>query len=159
MNLAFDVETYEKKGNVYTPILDGTGKHFLIGSITKESGKSVLFRDKGKMWKYILNEGRKARKHGHCVYAYAHNIKYDFYNLFKPEKDLVVLSEYPFIAVYYVEQEKIVSLKKWKSYKKHLDLAKKRYKYEEREDKVSVLLKKEAVRFVDTMSLFRMSLN
>ena len=159
MDLAFDVETYEKQDDgTYTPILDGTGKHFLIGSITKDTGASRLFENRKEMWDYILEEGRKARKHGHCIYAYAHNIKYDFYNLFRPDKDLVVLSEFPFIAIYYVKETKKIELEKWEKYRKYLDLSKKRYRYSIKKDHVEVDLKMEAVRFVDTMSLFRMSL-
>lgn len=158
MDLAFDVETYEKKGEFYEPILDGTGKHFLIGSITNENNVSKIFEDKREMWEYILREGKKARKHGHCIYAYAHNIKYDFYNLFKPEPNLVVLSEYPFVAIYYVNTKKEVDMKKWESYRKWLDMSKRRYRFSLKNNYVEVDLKEEAVRFVDTMSLFRMSL-
>lgn len=158
MDIAFDVETYEKKGSAYYPVLDGTGKHFLIGSITNDKGKSKVFYDRKDMWNYILEQGRKARRNGHTIYAYAHNIKYDFFNIFQMDKNLVIISEFPFIATYYVKVKKEIKEEKWKKYRAYLDMSKKRYSYQIRDGVVYIDLKEEAVRFIDSLSIFRMSL-
>ena len=159
MDISFDVETYKDIGNgVCKPILDGTGKYFLIGSVTNEKGKSETFLNKDEMWQYILDLGRKARKHGHTIYAYGHNVKYDFYNIFKMNKNLVIISEFPFIASYYVTVKKEMELNKWNGYKQYLDLSKRRYTYKIEKDRVDLWLKEEAVRFLDSLSIFRTSL-
>ncbi len=156
---AFDVETYENdgKGN-YTPILDGTGKYFLVGSVTNDNGKSQIFYERKEMWEYIIERGKKDRKNGHTAYFFGHNIKYDFFNIFQMDKNLVIISEFPFIATYYIKVRKKIGVEKWKGYKGYLDLSKKRYTYQIKEGVVYLDLKEEAVRFIDSLSIFKMSL-
>lgn len=160
MELAFDTETYKKDETTgkLLPILDGTGKYFIAGSIVDDKGNKKVFYNKEEMWNWIIEKGKKARKNGKCIYAWAHNIKYDFYNIFKEEKGLVILAENPFIAIYYITQKKEIPIEKWENYKLFLTKSNRRYTFEKKENYVKVEIQMEAVRFLDSMNLFKMAL-
>lgn len=159
MDFAYDTETYKKgKNGKYTPVLDATGKYFLVGSITNDKGESKIFLSKEEMWKYIIETGKKLRKNGHTAYFYAHNSKYDFFNIYNMDKNLSIISEFPFIAAYYVNVRKIVPLEEWEDYQTFLEMSKRKYSYRINTDSVDVDLKEEAIRFIDSMGLFRMPL-
>lgn len=154
----FKVKEKELIEGYYYPVLDGTGEYFIAGSLVLEDEFKKVFYDKKEMWEFIKELGRKYRKNGKCLYLFAHNIKYDFYNIFERDNNLSILCENPFIGIYNIKEEKKIKKEKWDRYEKHLRLNNKFYSYKEKEEEVIVEFKTECIKFLDSMNLFSMSL-
>lgn len=128
MIISYDIENYKKneKTGEYEPYLDATGKYFTLGVVYKETGGHKVFTDRKEMWKYIIELGLKEQKRGKRLIAYAHNSRYDFYQIADlTDRNLKWFSEDPFICGYYQNENG---------------------------------QNKEIIKFLDTMSLFHMSL-
>lgn len=81
MLIAIDVETYEKSGNKYKPVLNT--QEFTIGGIMKESGKMLYYTSKTDMINDLfLNIVEKESKRGKRSFIFGHNSNYDFHALF-----------------------------------------------------------------------------
>lgn len=165
MTLAsFDAETYKKdeEGN-YKPILDATGEYFILGSVVKEGKKGKVFYNKNEMWEYIKKCGASEVKRDKKLTLYGHNTKYDYFNVVDwKDRNLRIFSEDPFIASYYykVEREfdKYQKFLNWSYYAKKNNI---NYKiiFESKElDLVKIEYNREGIKFLDTISLFGMSL-
>jgi len=116
MLMTYDIEDYKKdpKTGKYEPILDATGRYFKIGCTMKETGGKKVFTDPNEMWEYILEEGRKEVKRGKKLTCYAHNAKFDFYQIANlKDKNLKFFAENPFIASYYFPVEREFTQKKF----------------------------------------------
>ena len=155
-----DTETYKKEGNKIVPVLDATGKYFVLGVIHKESGVSEVFYEPEKLWKRLIKLGKNASKHQKKLHVYGHNIRYDFNNIANlKDENIKWFSENPFIASYMQNTEKVFDkmkdLEKWQYYAKIEHI---RYTIEKIDEKYKVKYKKEIIKFADSMSLYRMSL-
>ena len=100
MIAAGDVETYEKKGEIYEPVLNA--QKFLQGCIINEKTKKPhIFNNKKAMWQYILEKGQAQAKRKKTYNIYFHNAQYDFYSIADlTDKNLQFYSNKPFIVTY-----------------------------------------------------------
>ena len=163
MLLTYDVEDYKKNPETgkYEPELDATGKHFVLGCIYKETGGKKVFTDKKQMWEYILKLGKSELKRNKKLTCYAHNAKFDFYQIANlKDKNLRFFAETPFIASYYLpverEFENEAAFRRWEWYAKREKIE---YKIISKlGERIVIEYKKEAIKFLDTMAIFQMSL-
>jgi hypothetical protein len=107
---AIDIETYEKQGNVYKPILNA--RKFVLGGLKKDTGGYYEFTNRNKMAKYIIEDIIKNNKHKNNTFYYGHATAYDFYGIFSDYLDkgeiinlegkykIETFSIYPFIAYF-----------------------------------------------------------
>jgi len=163
MLLTYDVEDYKKNPETgkYEPELDATGKHFILGCVYKETGGKKVFTEKEQLWKYLLKIGRSELKRGKKLTCYAHNAKFDFYQIADlKDKNLRFFAETPFIASYYLPVEREFKnkeeFKRWEWYAKREKIE---YKIlTELGDMIIIEYKKEAIKFLDTLAIFHMPL-
>lgn len=164
MLMTFDIEDYKrnKETGKFEPILDATGKYFKIGCTLKETGGKKVFTEKEEMWKYIIEEGKKEIKREKKLVCYAHNAKFDFFQIMdRKDKNLKFFSENPLIASYYFPVEREFTIKKfenWKWYAKREKIDYEIIMQSEELDLVSIRYLKEGIKFLDTLAIFRMAL-
>ena len=161
MEIAYDCETYKEENGKLVPVLDGTGDHFILGCVMKDSGKKEFFTNKEDMWNYIIELGKKEMKRGKKLVCRAHNAKYDFFQIADlKDKKLRWFAENPLIAGYYFEVIRefngLQEYKNWRNYSKRNNIYHKIVSHID--DKIIVSYNKEGIKFLDSMSLFAMSL-
>ena len=161
MIVAIDIENYKinRKGE-YEPVLDATGKYFTLGYVLKDTGGKKMFIDKEEMWKYIIELGKKELKRGKRLTVYSHNIRYDYYQIADlHDRNIRWFSEDPFICGYYFPCEKEFKnkneLERWSRITNT-----KGYEVIDTNTfgEIKIKYNKEGIKFLDSMSLFRMSL-
>lgn len=160
---AWDTETMKKNpiNGEWEYVLDASGNNFVLGCIVKDSGGKKSFTDKDIMWNYIIESGKKEYKRGKILRIYGHNAKYEFYQVANlNDKNLKIFSENPFIAGYYQEIEKeFLTEEEFRSWEKWANMNGQYFKIKSKFLGITTIsYKKEIIKFLDTMSLFHMSL-
>jgi hypothetical protein len=161
MIVTVDTETYKKncKGE-YVPVLDGTGKHFLLGCVYQQNGVTKTFYDPKELWNYLVELGEKCFKHKKKLTVYCHNARYDVYNILdKNDHTIRWFCEHPFIMSKMKTVTVVKTVEQIEGWKRYAKLNRINCSYRVLESgNVEVTYKKEMIKFLDSMSIFKMSL-
>lgn len=166
MIAVWDTETIKEEDGKGEYVLDRSGEYAnRIGIVLERDYKRIYKYFTGKKakkeaWEYIIKKGKSELKRGKILTVYAHNTPYDFYNIADlNDKNIRWFCETPvFIAGYYTTISRKMSKEKYKTWKIYAEKNRIYHQVEELGDEINVLMKKECVKFLDTMALMNVSL-
>ena len=166
MNISVDIETYKKTEKGYEPTLDAT--EFTVGVICRENLSTKAFYKKQELWEWIINKGKSEAKRGKILNVYGHYHIYDFYGYANiSDTNLIISSHNPFIVTYTLNYEEC---KQYgiKTPKLQTEFKSKGQAQEyairtnteiiEENGKYYNYKRKEIIKFLDTMAIYRMAL-